>query len=848
MARKKVKSNMITMSHLQSKYEGSGIVCEVIPLPDEELWVPTSSPPVNYVLGGGFAYGRIAEISGLESCGKCVGLDSYLFICNRGIFLSGEEESQKSHFIKTPIGEARMKGFIDTGVLQTLRIKTSQGYECSFGYDNHKLKILNTRGEWEWKFVKDLGLGDILPIKFGMECYGDQEHSIGELKLNPEMAWVLGTLMGDGCMTNGFSISSHPDDVEILEKVLSFIKLHFKLPSGEGSQASIQSTSRGLRRIQIGFPSVLGWLSNFPELQASSHNKRVPSLIFTSPLEVQAAFLRGYFDTDGSSNNLTISASISSVSKGAMLDVQQMLLNMGIVSYLKEKATRWGDPGRGYKSGVSYRLSLRGYQAFLFRDLIGFSLARKQVRLEMPRRTHRSPLFTGLEDYSNLDPVHLPISFYPILEALADKAREWGSKYHYKDNRATKTALVSPTPIRFWLYGRKGELRRSLGKANIPLKNLKLLLDFWAPYLSLEREFKILSQVCDANCLFDTIVNIESRVEPTVDTEVKDHHSYISSGFLSHNTLIALDTIRSAQKLGGMGIFIDAEYAFSRSWAELNGLDLDNLYIYQENMVEPISDFMAEAAIHYRGKYTNNEPIVMVVDSIAAMDTIAAMESSELDAKAEMGSRAKAIYKMLRIRNRLWHKLGITVIFINQLRDTINTGFAARFQEDKVTPGGRAMKFYASQRIYLETKRQLTTGSKDNKHRYGIEVLMTVKKNKLAIPRTPRRFEVIFDPEYGTLGFDRRGDLANILLKEEAIMKEGNKYYLLGEEIASNLTELGKVVRTDKDLRASALKEAKIMSLTQMEERLDGLVDNRFPVSEVTFTAHTQTEEEGEDE
>jgi len=126
----------------------------------------------------------------------------------------------------------------------------------------------------------------------------------------------------------------------------------------------------------------------------------------------------------------------------------------------------------------------------------------------------------------------------------------------------------------------------------------------------------------------------------------------------SGKSLLALDFVRSAQKLGGLGIWIDAEFAFDRKWGELNGLDMDSIIIYQEVTVEKISDFIKESLLTYRSELINNEPIVVVIDSLAALDTEEALSQNQMEAKAEMGIRAKAIYKMLRIRNPIIAQTG----------------------------------------------------------------------------------------------------------------------------------------------------------------------------------------------
>jgi len=316
----------------------------------------------------------------------------------------------------------------------------------------------------------------------------------------------------------------------------------------------------------------------------------------------------------------------------------------------------------------------------------------------------------------------------------------------------------------------------------------------------------------------------------------------------SGKSLMAMDFVRSAQLLGGVGIYVDAEMAFSTSWAEKNGIDLENLYLYPENAIELISDFVAESCLYYRSQLTMNEPIVLVIDSIAVLETLTAMNSSESDSKAEMGGRAKAIYKMLRLRNRLWAKLGITVILINQLRDTIATGFAAKFAEKTTTPGGNALKFYASQRLYLEAKKQLVEKVGGGKHRYGVEVEVTVKKNKLSIPKAPQRISVIFDPGYGVLGFSRYENLAESLLRDEVFTKQGNTFYLNGESVGNGLSQVQHRLETERDFRNQVLEVAKIPTVGSMNKRLDLITENLYPVDTMSFVPQSNSSSEPEEE
>ena len=103
-------------------------------------------------------------------------------------------------------------------------------------------------------------------------------------------------------------------------------------------------------------------------------------------------------------------------------------------------------------------------------------------------------------------------------------------------------------------------------------------------------------------------------------------------------------------------------------------------------------------------RYTN-EPILLVTDSMAALDCMENINSKMVDSKADMGNRAKAIYKMFRIRSEMLFKLGVCQIWINQLRKNLSAGM---FQDPDTTPGGAAMKFYASQRIGFYGGKQIT--------------------------------------------------------------------------------------------------------------------------------------------
>ena len=143
----------------------------------------------------------------------------------------------------------------------------------------------------------------------------------------------------------------------------------------------------------------------------------------------------------------------------------------------------------------------------------------------------------------------------------------------------------------------------------------------------------------------------------------------------SGKSLVAYNFAYATQQLGGHVIWVDAEQSWMNSWAEINGVDPARVTIVNDTRIEYIADVVADLAIYLRSQLTHNEPILLVIDSIAATDCTDNIDAKMVDGKAEMGGRAKALYKYFRIRSELFYKLGVTQIYINQLRTALNVGF-----------------------------------------------------------------------------------------------------------------------------------------------------------------------------
>lgn len=303
----------------------------------------------------------------------------------------------------------------------------------------------------------------------------------------------------------------------------------------------------------------------------------------------------------------------------------------------------------------------------------------------------------------------------------------------------------------------------------------------------------------------------------------------------SGKSLVALDFLVMAQKLGGFGMWVDAEQSFSKDWWTANGVDLTKVVIYNETAVEKISDWISEMAPVLRSELIHNEPILLVVDSIAALDTVTRLSSDQLDAKAEMGARAKAIGDMLRKRNQQLSALGVSCIFINQLRKKLGTSI---FEDPETTTGGEAMKFFAHLRLGFYRKKQIKAKVNRQEAWVGNYVSLRMKKNKVAPPKPTMETEIYFLEEYGQLGFSRYAGLVNVLERAGAIKREkGSSIYYDpdGNKIARGEEALNKLLEENKSIRQKLVDFAKINTFSKTKKLLANLREsgtNLYPVIE----------------
>ena len=314
----------------------------------------------------------------------------------------------------------------------------------------------------------------------------------------------------------------------------------------------------------------------------------------------------------------------------------------------------------------------------------------------------------------------------------------------------------------------------------------------------------------------------------------------------SGKSLMAYDFAYCCQYLGGMVLWVDAEQSFTNDWAKKNGLDLDKIIVFRSTSIEAISDWVANMALYWRSQLTHNEPILLVLDSVSALDTDINLNSEMLNASADMGNRAKAIYKYFRIRNEMLYSLGITQVYINQLRKNLKAGM---FENPDTTPGGKALAFYASIRIGLYGGKQITQKIKGTVRKIGRVTSIRTIKNKVATPGPTLKGSPLYNnAKYvDSIGFDRLHFLDEILIEEEIIEKtKSGTYSYRGKTLCRGAEKFADLLREDDDLRRKLIRKAGINTLGATKKLLESLNENLYPIDGINSDEYEDDDEQDE--
>ena len=243
----------------------------------------------------------------------------------------------------------------------------------------------------------------------------------------------------------------------------------------------------------------------------------------------------------------------------------------------------------------------------------------------------------------------------------------------------------------------------------------------------------------------------------------------------SGKTTLMLHAIANAQKLGGLAAFIDAEHALDPGYAKRLGVNLDDLLVSQPDSGEEALSICETLA-------RSNALDVIVIDSVAALVPKAELEGEM--GMATMGMQARLMSQALRKLTAILAKAKTTCVFTNQMREKVGVMFG----NPETTPGGKALKFYASVRIDIRRKDTLKDAAGNA---VGNHVKVKIVKNKVAPPFAEAEFDIIYNH-----GINKEGCILEVGIDHGVVDKKG-----------AWLQFDGQLIGQGKDAAAKALVE-----------------------------------------
>ena len=258
----------------------------------------------------------------------------------------------------------------------------------------------------------------------------------------------------------------------------------------------------------------------------------------------------------------------------------------------------------------------------------------------------------------------------------------------------------------------------------------------------------------------------------------------------SGKTTLSLHLVAEAQKMGGICAFVDAEHALDPEYAKNLGVDIDSLLVSQPSTGE-------EALEITDGLVRSGAIAMIVIDSVAALVPKAEIEGEMGD--SHMGLQARMMSQAMRKLSGSVSKSGCVIVFINQLREKIGVMFG----NPETTPGGKALKFYASVRLDVRRVETLKQGT----DMVGNRVKVKVVKNKVAPPFRQAEFDIMF----GT-GISKSGGILDMGI-ELGIANKSGSWFTYGDTRIGQGRENAKSY-LDEHPEVMAEMEAKIREMT----------------------------------
>ena len=253
----------------------------------------------------------------------------------------------------------------------------------------------------------------------------------------------------------------------------------------------------------------------------------------------------------------------------------------------------------------------------------------------------------------------------------------------------------------------------------------------------------------------------------------------------SGKTTLALHAVAEAQKLGGVCAYIDAEHAMDPEYSKKLGVQINDLLISQPDTGEQALEIV-ESLIR-TGKMD-----IIVIDSVAALTPRAEIEG-DMGAH-HIGTQARLMSQALRKLTAIVAKSKTIVIFINQIRMQIGVMFG----NPETTPGGKALKFYASVRLDIRRIAQIKKGEEI----MGGRVRVKVVKNKVAAPFKQTEFDLMYNE-----GISQEGEIIALGEKYEIVSKSGASYSFGAEKLGRGYDATRQFLKENVAIKEEILKQ-----------------------------------------
>ncbi len=252
----------------------------------------------------------------------------------------------------------------------------------------------------------------------------------------------------------------------------------------------------------------------------------------------------------------------------------------------------------------------------------------------------------------------------------------------------------------------------------------------------------------------------------------------------SGKTTLCLHVIANAQRAGGICAFIDTEHALDPQYAAIIGVNTADLLVSQPDCGEDALN-IAETLVR------SNAVDVLVIDSVAALVPRAEIEGQMGD--THVGLQARLMSQALRKLTAAINRSRTSVVFTNQIREKIGVMFGS----PETTPGGRALKFYASVRMDI---RRISTIKAASGEPLGSRTRVKVVKNKLAAPFRTAEFDIMYAE-----GISRAGSILDVALELKLLDKRGSWFSFRGEQIGQGREQSKKAIQAESELQEKIL-------------------------------------------